>query len=140
MAKVLRKNNEIERPDLDKARIVFLRPAGGLSGASFLSIYDQDQIVGFLPRKSYIIYDAKPGSRVLGVLYLRESDFLYAEVEGGKIYYVLCRRFDRFFNVVPDLTAIKKGSDPMKKVPEWLADSRKSSPTVEVYPKNWTTV
>lgn len=111
---------ELEKPKAETARVIFLRPASGMGGVGFMSIYDQNHLIGILPGSSYFTYNANPGSHIFGSLFLNDFDFLHAELEGGKTYYVFCARIDIFVKLIPTIVAVKKDSELMQKVTRWL--------------------
>lgn len=123
--------SKTEKIEPDAARVVFLRPATGMAGAGFISIYDEDNLIGILPGKSFHSYNTKPGKHIFGFLFIYDFDFLHAELEGGKTYFVFCTRVDMFVKVVPKITAIKKDSDVMQKVDEWLSKLNQAELTDE---------
>ncbi len=113
---------DLEKPKADTARVIFIRPARGLAGVSFMSIYDQNHLIGILAGSSYFTYNTRPGLHIFGSLFITDFDFLHAELESGKTYYVFCSRIDKFIKLVPIIVAVKKDSKLMQKVPGWLPD------------------
>ena len=110
---------ELEKPKAETARVIFIRPGSGSRGVSFISIYDQNHLIGILPGSSYFTYNAKPGSHIFGSLFFKDFDFLHAELEGGKTYYVFCTSYG-FGRPIPIILAVKKDSKWEQKVPGWL--------------------
>jgi hypothetical protein len=119
-------------PNPETARVVFFRPAEGFLSAYHIGIYDENQLIGILPSTSYFTYDAQPGKHIFGSLYFFKIDFLEADIEAGKTYYVFCGLYDTFIGGINcKIIAIKKGSENMRKVPEWFYRSRRTELSAE---------
>lgn len=117
----------IRNTDTETAKIVFLRPAEGLLSAYHIGIYDENELIGILPSLSCFTYNAQPGKHIFGALYFFRTDFLEADIEAGKTYYVLCGLYDSFFGGTHcKMTAIKKGSANRPKVAGWLRKLRRT--------------
>ncbi|YCH21453.1 hypothetical protein M1D96_20490 [Pseudomonas sp. D1-3] len=76
----------------DKALVVFMRPSS-LGGAVQSSVYDtraegNDVFAGVVSSKSKVAYLAEPGEHLFMVV-SENADFLAANLEAGKRYYVL---------------------------------------------------
>ncbi|WP_416638514.1 hypothetical protein [Pseudomonas sp. OHS18] len=76
----------------DKALVVFMRPSS-LGGAVQSSVYDtraegNDVFAGVVSSKSKVAYLAEPGQHLFMVV-SENADFLAANLEAGKRYYVL---------------------------------------------------
>ena len=130
---LIKKNtfNETVKPKDEIARVVFLRPATGRSGSGNIKIYRQDQLIGILPGSSYFTYEVKPGYHNFGSLFAKSADFLNAELEGGKTYYVFCARLDAVVKKLPLIKAVKKNSDLMQNVTKWLPELKQAELTEE---------
>ena len=118
---VLKQNNvmELKKPQSQIARVVFIRPQS--SGPSFTAVYDKDDLIGILPKSSYFAYDTKPGKHIFGAVFLKNIDFVEANIEGGKTYYVFYATFDAGIRYFGKILAIKKDTDQMRKVEDWLS-------------------
>lgn len=117
----------IQNSNSETARIVFLRPTEGLLSAYHIGIYDGNELIGILPSSSYFTYNAQPGKHIFGSLYFLTTDFLKADIEAGRTYYVFCGLYDSFLGGTHcKITAIKKGSENMPKVASWLYNLRRT--------------
>ena len=122
----------IRNTNSETAKIVFLRPTEGLLSAYHIGIYDENELIGILPSLSYFTYNAQPGKHIFGSLYFFRTDFLEADIEAGKTYYVFCGLYDSFLGGAhPKMTAIKKGSANMPKVSGWLYKLRRTELSAE---------
>jgi hypothetical protein len=73
-------------PPPDKALVVFLRPAF-LGYAISAAVYEDDKFLGIVMRHSYIEHLTPPGKHLYMVV-SEAADFLGADLQGGKIYFV----------------------------------------------------
>lgn len=122
----------IQNTNTETARIVFLRPTEGLLSAYHIGIYDGNELIGILPSLSYFTYNAQPGKHIFGSLYFITTDFLKADIEAGKTYYIFCGLYDSFLGGAHcKITAIKKGSENMPKVAGWLYNLRRTELSAE---------
>lgn len=85
-------NPKTSAPAADKALVYFMRPrrfeafTGG--GNLYAKLYDGDTFLGDVPAKYQLAYQATPGKHVFMVTG-SAADFLQAELEAGKKYYVV---------------------------------------------------
>jgi hypothetical protein len=80
-------------PQDGKAMVVFLRPAfmaGAISSTIYDAPDDQDVFLGSVGRKEKLAYQAEPGHHRFMVV-AENADFLDADLEAGKTYYVLVK-------------------------------------------------
>lgn len=112
-------------PPPDRAMVVFLRPAY-VGNAISAAVYNDDEFLGIVMRHSYIAAPTSPGTHRFMVV-SEAADFLGADLEGGKIYFV---------NVVPrmgwwrarfSLQAITPSSPEWADLGGWLAESREAT-------------
>jgi hypothetical protein len=85
-------------PSADKAVIVFLRPSG-MGGAVQSSVYNvtgEQEFIGIVSSGTKIAHAVTPGKHLFMVIG-ENADFMDAEVEGGKTYYVLVAPRSGFF-------------------------------------------
>lgn len=78
-------------PPSDKAQVVFLRPSGmgWLDDASIHDITEHNiEFIGLVTAKTRIAHNMEPGTHRFMVVG-ENADFMEAELEGGKIYYVV---------------------------------------------------
>ena len=73
-------------PSSDKALLVFVRPQQ-LGFSANASIYDGDKFVGIIPFDHKLGYLAEPGEHLFMVV-SEAADFMKANLEAGKTYYV----------------------------------------------------
>lgn len=104
-----------------KARVVFMRPGSYSTGFEDVGIYDGDASIGVLPPNTFFIYDAEPGKHIFGAYWMVKMDFLKADIEAGKTYYVQAILQDIYIKFFPKIVAVKKGSDIMYILDEVLA-------------------
>ena len=130
---VLKPNNlnQLDAIPAEKARVVFFSPTGMVSQLVQGSLYitDGDNEIGPLTGNSYLIYEADPGQHIFGANINRiRFDFIMAEIEGNKTYYVWNSMVDGFIaGCFPRIYPVKKGSDKMEKLDEWLPGLQESS-------------
>lgn len=80
-------------PDSNEAVIIFMRPSSYCSAANsaVMEVTEEENIiVGHLRSKTMIPYRVKPGEHLFMVIG-GVADFMKANVDAGKIYYVLLR-------------------------------------------------
>lgn len=70
----------------DKAVVYFVRPSGTGFAINF-SYFDSDKLFGLFAGKGYIRYECSPGTHLFWAR-SENKDFVEAEVEAGKIYFV----------------------------------------------------
>ena len=106
----------------NKATVVFVRPADEKAVTpNPMPVYDGDQLIGGLPGENYFIYYAEPGKHIFACQMLpRYIDFVEADIEGDKTYYVVVLTKHSFFFVRYALVAVKKDSDLMPEIIERL--------------------
>ncbi len=76
----------IQDPPEDKAVVYFVRPSGSGFAINF-SYFDSDKFIGLFAGKGYIRYECNPGTHLFWAR-SENKDFIEAEVEAGKIYFV----------------------------------------------------
>lgn len=125
-------SSAIRDTNAETARIVFLRPTEGLLSIYHIGIYDGNELIGILPSTSYFTYNTQPGKHMFGALYFFTTDFVEADIEAGKTYYVFCGLYDSFFGGTHcKMTAIKKGSENMRNVAGWFYRLKRTVLTAE---------
>ena len=72
---------------MDKAVVYFARPSSNGLPANF-SYYDSIKFIGRFNGQKYIRYECEPGSHLFWAV-SEKKDFVEAEVEAGKIYFIL---------------------------------------------------
>lgn len=84
---------EITPPSKGMAKIVFMRDSFVMSAisADILEVKNGKlHLVGVLPNGDKIVYETKPGKKTF-MAYGTAADFMTADVQAGKIYYVIVR-------------------------------------------------
>ncbi len=79
------------QPDKDKAMVVFMRATsfgGAIQSSVFEIIDDKASLVGIVSARTKVAYSVEPGERLFTVVG-ESADFMYANIEAGKIYYAL---------------------------------------------------
>jgi len=83
--------NAVTTPDKGKALIVFQRPSKlgyAIQSSVFEIVDDEPEILGVIAAKKKMAYQADPGEHLFMVV-SESADFMSAEVEADKVYYVL---------------------------------------------------
>ena len=86
-------SQQITPPSKGKAKIVFMRDSFVASAISseILEVKNGDlSLVGVLPNGNKIAFDTTPGKKTF-MAYGTAADFMTADVQAGKIYYVIVR-------------------------------------------------
>lgn len=89
-SKMVKSSTAVHEPAPGKAMVVFLR-SSGLGGAIQSSVYDtgdQDTFIGIVSTGYKTAYQAEPGHHRF-MVQAENADFLEADVDAGKTYYVL---------------------------------------------------
>lgn len=116
----------IEKPDEEKAQVVFMRPQsmGYVIQSSVFDIDgDTEKIVGIVPAKAKVAYETTPGDHIFMVVG-ESGDFMYATLEAGKTYYVLVRPRMGVWKARFSLDPVHKGEVTEEKLQAWLHDCR----------------
>lgn len=83
--------NQEPKPEAGKALVVFMRPSfygGGIASSVYEAPDGEDRFLGVLRAKEKLAYQVDPGAHRFMVVG-ENADFLDANVEAGKTYYVL---------------------------------------------------
>lgn len=79
------------RPSVDKALVIFMRPSrygGGVQASVYDTRNGHDKFIGIVSAKTKVAYQASPGTHLFMVIG-ENADFMNADLEAGKTYYVL---------------------------------------------------
>lgn len=116
-------------PGPDEAVVVFLRASGmgGLVQSSVFNVTGEQEFIGIVSAGTKVAYKAKPGKHLFMVIG-ENADFMDAELEGGKTYYVLVAprtgMFKARFSLLPiHDDAQAKYSIRSERFQEWLRDT-----------------
>jgi hypothetical protein len=122
--------NELGPVPNGKSRIIFFSPTNIVSNLSkgSLLLSDGENEIGPLTGQSYFIYETAPGSHIFGTSINRlRFDFIRAEIEGGKTYYIWNSMVDSFIaGCYPRISPVKGNSELMLKLDGWLPDLKES--------------
>ena len=82
-------------PRADKAQVVFLNPANAISGAFLAQLYElrgeNRELLGMLGPKTKLFVNVDPGKHVFMLNQAGLGQFVEANVDAGKRYYVMTR-------------------------------------------------
>jgi hypothetical protein len=109
------------RPAAGKALVVFLRPEERAAAVQAV-VYDGTQFVGVVSQSWAVAYDAEPGAHRFMVV-SEAADFLDAELEPGRIYYVQVRPRMGAWRARFSFRPLSATADA-RSIDGWLADSR----------------
>lgn len=88
---LMTKSSVVPQPSADKALVIFMRPSR-FGGAIQASVYDEDNgkddFIGVTSAKTKVAYEATPGNHLFMVVG-ENADFMNADLQAGKTYYVL---------------------------------------------------
>jgi hypothetical protein len=122
--------NELGPVPGGKARIIFFSPTAIVShlNEGSLLLSDGESEIGPLTGKSYFIYETVPGNHIFGASINRlRFDFIKAKIEAEKTYYIWNSIVDSFIaGCFPMIYPVKKNSETMIKLNEWLPDLKQS--------------
>lgn len=96
-------------PTNEKALVRFMRPSG-IGYAINFNIWDGEKVIGNSVAKSQFDYLADPGKHLF-VSTAENVVFLEAEVEAGKVYYILSRVKMGLWKARTELVPVTKGSE-----------------------------
>lgn len=121
----------VPAPRADKAQVVFLNPSNAISGAFLAQIYevkaDSKDFLGMLGPKTKMVVNVDPGKHLFMLNQAGLGQFVEANVDAGKRYYVMTRFvYGRGLQLRPVRPA---GGDPEFTVGnprfnEWLTESQ----------------
>lgn len=121
-------------PIKDKATVVFIRPTGQAWMNKF-EIWDNDNFIGFAQSLSYFRHVCDPGKHLF-IAVAENKTFLSAELNEGRIYYIITDARMGLFKARVELKPVKKDSDEMKNVNEWMEELQFINP-VDDKRKEW---
>ncbi len=112
----------IESPKEGKAQIVFMRPQtfGYMIQSSIFNVTDgKPSIAGIVAAKKKMAYEVEPGEHTFMVL-SESGDFMSADLEAGKTYYVLIKPRMGWNKARFSLSPIHKDKLNSKELTKWL--------------------
>jgi hypothetical protein len=113
-------------PDPDQALIVFMRPSGfgaGVQSSVFELIDDYPKLTGIVAAKKKVAYSLGPGEHLFMVIG-ENADFMKADVQAGKTYYVLVTPRIGAWKARFSLKPIHKGEPDSKNLAKWEKECR----------------
>ena len=96
------------KPREDKGLIYFYRPSSYFGAMLGFRIYDNGKRIGSLQSGSYFFYWAEPGEHLFSTETESRTTRLI-NVEGGKVYYVMCKVEMGIFVAAPSFTIVSAG-------------------------------
>jgi hypothetical protein len=121
-------------PTKDKALVRIMRPSG-MGFAINFNIWDGDKVIGNSVAKGQFDYLADPGKHVF-VAVAENKAFLEADLEAGKVYYILSQVKMGMWKARVGLVAVNRGSEWWDKVGEYENDLNRFEPDT-VALKSW---
>ncbi|MBI5026565.1 MAG: hypothetical protein HZC12_07550 [Nitrospirae bacterium] len=121
-------------PTKEKALVRFMRPSG-FGWAINFNIWDGDKVIGNSVAKSQFDYLADPGKHLF-VAVSENKVFLEADLDAGKIYYVITRVYKGAWRARVAFLAINKGSEYWDKVLEYEKELNRLEPDTAAL-KEW---
>ncbi len=121
-------------PTKEKAVVRFMRPSGFGFAINF-NIWDGDKVIGNSVAKGQFDYLADPGKHLF-VAVAENKTFLDAELEAGKVYYILTQVKMGIWKARVGLVPVTKGSEYWDKVSEYEKELNKLAPDVTLL-KKW---
>jgi hypothetical protein len=111
----------LPQPPPDEAVVVFLRPA--YTGYTIsAAVYEDDVFLGVVMRYARLVHETTPGTHRFMVV-SEAADFLDAELEGGKLYFVNVRPRMGVWRARFSLYPIDPSDPHWADLPAWLAES-----------------
>ena len=115
---------QIGTPPPDRAVVIFLRPAffGYLISAA---VYQDDQFLGIVMRNTYVMQSTTPGRHMYMVV-SEAADFMSADLEGGKIYFVTVVPRTGWGRARFSFEPVTPSSPSWAELDGWLRDSQRA--------------
>ena len=133
-SKYMKPSETMLSPTSDKAVVRFMRPSA-LGNAINFNIWDGEKVIGNSVAKGQFDYLADPGMHLF-VAVAENKTFLDAELEAGKIYYILTQVKMGMWKARVGLVPVNKGSEYWDKVSEYEKELNKFQPDAELL-KAW---
>ena len=121
-------------PTKEKAVVRFMRPSGFGYAIDF-NVWDGEKLVGNSVAKAQFDYLAVPGRHIF-VAVAENKTFLEAELEGGKVYYIITQVRMGAWKARVGLVAVNRGSEFWDKVQEYERGLNKLQSDTEAL-KKW---
>jgi hypothetical protein len=113
-------------PTKEKALVRIMRPSG-MGYAINFNIWDGEKVIGNSVAKGQFDYLADPG-RHLFVAVAENKTFLDAELEAGKVYYILTQVKMGWWKARVGLVSVNRGSEWWEKVAEYEKELNRLQP------------
>jgi hypothetical protein len=108
-------------PDPDRALIVFMRPSGfgsAIQSSVFRLVDDKPELIGIVAAKKKVAYHLGPGEHLFMVIG-ESADFMKADIQAGKRYYVLVTPRMGVWKARFSLKPIHKDELDSEKIAKW---------------------
>jgi hypothetical protein len=108
-------------PDPDRALIVFMRPSSfgfAIQSSVFELVDDNPELIGIVAAKKKVAYNLGPGEHLFMVIG-ESADFMKADIQAGKRYYVLVTPRMGMWKARFSLKPIHKDELDPEKLAEW---------------------
>ena len=116
-SKYMKPTQTLLSPNNDKALVRFMRPSGFGFAINF-NILDGEKVIGNSVAKSQFDYLADPGIHLF-IATAENKAFIEAELEAGKIYYIITRVYPGVMFLRVAFEAVNKESEFWDKVKEF---------------------
>ncbi len=123
--------------DASAATVIFVRPSNYGGAASFVVVEGDGRYLGETRGREYFVDKFPPGERTF-VSWGENADMVKANLEAGKIYYVLLSVRMGIWSARMSLSALTPDRSEWPKLPAWMAASREMSRDEEKIAK-WLT-
>ena len=104
----------------DQATIVFVRPSNFGGARAFYFADSEGKFLGALTGSQYFVTQVPPGKYGF-VVHAENNDMMEAEVEAGRIYYVLASVRMGVWSARASISALKPSRDEWSKLPDWMS-------------------
>jgi len=121
-------------PTPEKALVRFMRPSG-MGYAINFNIWDGEKVIGNSVAKGQFDYLADPGKHLF-VAVAENKTFLDAQLEAGKVYYILTQVKMGMWKARVGLIPVNRGSEYWDKVAEYEKELNKLQPDTALL-KSW---
>ncbi|MEK7704219.1 MAG: hypothetical protein AAB426_04615 [Myxococcota bacterium] len=106
----------------DMARVVFLRPSSMAGGITLTIVDDKGRFIGDSTPGSRFAADVTPGEHAF-IAWGEGTHSMKARLASGKTYYVEVSPHMGAWSARFHLTAVKRGSASLGKLPDWLRET-----------------
>ncbi|MBI5409534.1 MAG: hypothetical protein HZA14_09245 [Nitrospirae bacterium] len=122
----MKPSQSLLNPTTDKALVRFMRPSGMGYAVNF-NIWDGEKVIGNSVAKAQFDYLTDPGKHLF-VAISENQEFLEANLEAGKTYYIITQVKMGAWKARVGLVPVNKGSEFWDKVKEYENELNKLQP------------